>query len=141
MQEFHLEIPDGYIREAAYLEIKGAAKQTKELLNLSDPPTCILYPDDTSLIGGKNVIAEMGLKIPDDISVAGYDGTRVSQLVHPEITTILQDTDIIGREAARRLIDTIEKPKTTLVERVVIEGTLIRGKSVGKIPQTPSNKG
>jgi hypothetical protein len=41
----------------------------------------------------------------------------------------------IGREAAKRLIGSIEKPKTTLIERVVIEGILITGQSVGKIPE------
>ncbi len=138
MEELHLKVPDEYIREAAYLETEGAARQTKELLNLPEPPTCILYPDDTSLIGGKNVIMELGLKIPNDISVAGYDGTRISQLVHPELTTIMQDTESIGREAARRLIDTIEKPKTTLVERVVIEGRLIGGNSVNELTQSIS---
>ena len=114
---------------------REAAKQTKELLNLENPPTCIIYPDDTALIGGRNVIIEMGLRIPKDISVAGYDGTRMSQLLHPKLTTIKQDTEEIGREAAKRLIGSIEKPKTTLIERVVIEGILIPGQSVGKIPE------
>ena len=123
------------IRTAGYLETKEAAKQTKELLNLENPPTCIIYPDDTALIGGRNVIIEMGLRIPKDISVAGYDGTRMSQLLHPKLTTIKQDTEEIGREAAKRLIGSIEKPKTTLLERVVIEGILIPGQSVGKIPE------
>ena len=133
VDELGLVIPDEYIRTADYLETKGAAKQTKELLNLQDAPTCIIYPDDTSLIGGRNVIIEMGLRIPKDISVAGYDGTRMSQLLHPKLTTIRQNTEIIGTEAAARLIHTIEQPRTTLVERVVIEGSLIPGKSVGEI--------
>jgi hypothetical protein len=135
MDELKLEVPDEYIRTAGYLETKEAAKQTKELLNLENPPTCIIYPDDTALIGGRNVIIEMGLRIPKDISVAGYDGTRMSQLLHPKLTTIKQDTEEIGREAAKRLIGSIEKPKTTLIERVVIEGILIPGQSVGKIPE------
>ena len=80
IDELGLEIPDTYVRTADYLETKGAAKQTRELLNLEAPPTCIIYPDDTSLIGGRNVIIEMGLRIPRDISVAGYDGTMISQL-------------------------------------------------------------
>lgn len=130
IDELGLEVPETYIRTANYLETKEAAKQTKELLNLQDPPTCIIYPDDTSLIGGRNVIIEMGLRIPKDISVAGYDGTRMSQLLHPKLTTIRQNTDMIGREAAIRLIHTIEKPRTTLVERVVIEGSLVPGQSV-----------
>ena len=133
IDELGLEIPDTYVRTADYLETKGAAKQTRELLNLEAPPTCIIYPDDTSLIGGRNVIIEMGLRIPRDISVAGYDGTKISQLLYPKLTTIRQNTEIIGSEAAKRLIGTIEKPRTTLVERVVIEGSLVPGQSVGAI--------
>lgn len=132
-EELGLEIPDEYVRTADYLETKEAEMQTRELLNLKQPPTCIIYPDDTAVIGGRNVIFERGLKIPEDISVAGYDGTRISQLLHPKLTTIRQNTELIGQEAARRLIGTIEKPRTTLVERVVIEGSLLSGQSVGKI--------
>lgn len=135
MDELGLEVPDEYIRTADYLETKEAARQTRELLNLTDVPTCIIYPDDTALIGGRNVIIEMGLRIPRDISVAGYDGTRISQLLHPKLTTIRQNTELIGSEAAKRLIGTIEKPRTTLVERVVIEGSLVPGQSVGKFLQ------
>ena len=133
VDEWGLELPENYIRTANYLEIQGAAEQTKELLNLPNPPSCIIYPDDTSLIGGRNVIIKRGMKIPQDISVAGYDGTMMSQLLYPKLTTISQNTELIGEEAAKRLIGTIEKPKTTLVERVVIEGSLIPGQSVGVI--------
>lgn len=133
LDELGVEIPDEYIRTADYLETREAAKQTRELLSLKEPPTCIIYPDDTSLIGGRNVIMDLGLSIPDDISIAGYDGTRVSQLLHPKLTTIRQNTELIGSEAADRLIHTIEKPRTALIERVVIEGILIPGSSVADI--------
>ncbi len=128
-----IEIPEGYVRPARYLETKDVAQQTKALLNLDEPPTCIMFPDDTALIGGLNVIRELGLRIPEDISIAGYDGTRISQMLHPKLTTIKQDTNQIGREAASRLVGIIEKPKTTLVERVVVEGILLKGQSVGRI--------
>lgn len=131
IDELGLELPEEYIRTANYLETKGAAEQTQELLDLPNPPSCIIYPDDTSLIGGRNVIIKRGMKIPQDISIAGYDGTVMSQLLYPRLTTISQNTELIGEEAATRLIGTIEKPKTTLVERVVIEGNLIPGQSVG----------
>lgn len=133
MEELHLEVSEEYVTQAAYLDPKLAAEKTKELLHLKVRPTCILYPDDTSLIGGRNVIIESGLKIPDDISIVGYDGIKVFQLLHPQITTIGQATDQIGQEAAKRLIYAIENTKISLVERVVIEGTLYEGKSVKKI--------
>lgn len=133
-EELGIRVPEEYIRNGEYLKVEGAAKATEELLDLPDPPTCIMYPDDTALIGGRNVIRGRHLHIPKDVSVAGYDGTRLSQLLSPKLTTIRQDTGLIGAEAARRLISLIEKPKTTLVERVVIEGTLIPGESVGELP-------
>ncbi|MGN0352325.1 MAG: LacI family DNA-binding transcriptional regulator [Roseburia sp.] len=133
MKKLNLEIPDEYIRCADYLETKEAARQTEELLNLKNPPTCILYPDDTALIGGRNVIIAKGLRIPENISIAGYDGIRMSELLYPQITTIKQDVDKIGSEAAKRLVHLIEEPKTTLIERVVIEGTLMKGQSVGEL--------
>ena len=54
-------------------------------------------------------------------------------MLSPKLTTIRQDTDKIGKEAADRLISTIKKPKTALVERAVVEGILLEGESVGRI--------
>lgn len=133
MEELGVEVKDEYIRSGGYLWTEDAAEHTRVLLNLQEPPTCIIYPDDTALIGGRNAIYEMGLRIPEDISVAGYDGTAMSQLLHPKLTTIKQNTEIIGQEASKRLIEFIEKPKTALVEKVVIDGSLIQGQSVGKV--------
>lgn len=133
LESHDIEIPEAYVRQARYLEADEVAAQTEELLDLEEPPTCIIYPDDTAIIGGINVIRQRGLKIPQDISIAGYDGTRISQMQSPKLTTIRQDTDKIGKEAAKRLIDIIKKPKTALVERAVIEGVLLEGESVSKI--------
>jgi LacI family transcriptional regulator len=133
MEGHGIPVVPEYIKEGRFLEPETAEQGTKELLQLSEPPTCILYPDDTALIGGLNAIRGMGLGIPEDISVAGYDGTQYSQMLHPKVTTIQQDAARIGGEAASRLIGIIEKPKTALMERVVVEGILIKGESVGRI--------
>jgi LacI family transcriptional regulator len=133
MEGHGIPVAPEYVKEARFLEPETAERSTKELLQLTEPPTCILYPDDTALIGGLNAIRGMGLRIPEDISVAGYDGTQYSQMLYPKITTIQQDADRIGGEAASRLIGIIEKPKTALMERVVVEGILIMGESVGRI--------
>ena len=135
MEELQIEVPEAYVREANYLETKATAEHTKKLLELKERPTCIIYPDDTSLIGGLNVINSKGLRIPEDISVAGYDGTKISQMLRPRLTTIHQNTAKNGKEAADHLIAQIEKPKTALIERVVIDGELLIGESVGEVPK------
>lgn len=133
MDSFGIEVPDYYVCEGIYHDPASSARQTCKLLDLPDPPTCIIYPDDFAAMGGVGVIRERGLSIPDDISVAGYDGVRLAKVMTPELTTLVQDTHKMGELAAGRLIDLIEKPKSTIIERVVVEGRVSEGKSVKKL--------
>ncbi|MFR1808273.1 MAG: LacI family DNA-binding transcriptional regulator [Pygmaiobacter massiliensis] len=131
--ELGLEVPDEYVREGLYHDPKTCAKVTKELLALKKRPTCIFFPDDFSFIGGLNAITEAGLTVPEDISAVGYDGIYLSQVVRPKLTTYKQDTESLGREAAIHLIDSIERPKTTLPERILVKGSLQEGRSVKQL--------
>ena len=130
-EELELEIPDAYIRECAYHDPERSEQATRELLALPDRPTCIIFPDDFSYIGGMNVLSEYGLRVPEDISVAGYDGIHLAKVL--SLTTYSQNAEGLGRTAAERLISLIEHPKTTLVDRIMISGQLLEGKTVGDI--------
>ena len=132
-EEQGLTIPDEYIKEGAYRDTKASYVATNELLDLPNPPTCILYPDDFAAFGGINAISERGLRIPEDISVAGYDGIPAARHIVPKLTTIKQDAEQIGRVSAEQLINIIEKPKTTLVEQKIIPVILMEGKSVSDL--------
>lgn len=127
-----IDIPDDYVLEAAYRSTEASGEATKQLLDLPDPPTCIIYPDDFACFGGMNVIRSRGMKIPEDISVAGYDGILIGRHIEPQLTTIWQNTKEIGSMAAEKLVDLIEKPKSTVIEPVVIEGKVLEGKTVGR---------
>lgn len=129
-EELGLEIPDEYVREAAYRNTKENEKQTKKLLDLPNPPTCILYPDDFACFGGINAIKERGLNIPEDISVCGYDGIRIGRHIEPQLTTLRQDTEKIGAKAAKGLINLIERPRTTLTQPIIVEGEVFEGRSI-----------
>lgn len=129
-QSLGLEIPEEYIRTAPYRDADRAAEETGALLDLPDPPTCILYPDDYAAFGGFNEIRERGLKVPDHVSIAGYDGIMAARILEPKLTTLCQDTVAIGRIAAEKLIDLIENPKTALIDKFTVDGTLFIGASV-----------
>ena len=128
-----ITIPDEYVAETAYRDTKGTYRETMRLLNMKDRPTCILYPDDFSALGGINAIREKGLRIPEDISVAGYDGIKAVITLEPQLTTIVQATDQIGEKAAKKLISLIEKPRTTIIEQVIIPGSLQEGKTIADL--------
>lgn len=133
LEDNGIDIPARYVKYEHYRSIKGAEESTLELLSLKDRPTCILYSDDYSAIGGMNAIKSLGLEIPEDVSIAGYDGVGSPSLIEPKITTIRQNTKVLGQTAARKLISLIERPKTTVVEQLNIDGELEPGKTVRRL--------
>ena len=133
LQDLDLSIRDDYIIQIPYRSADEAFKATNTLLDLEEPPTCILYSDDFAAFGGYNAIRERGLRVPDDVSIAGYDGIDLARHISPLMTTVVQDTEQIGAIAAQKLIDLINNPKGTLVEQIIIEGKLQKGESVGRI--------
>ena len=126
-----LEIPPEYIKSCVYHDPDRCAQATREILALEDRPTCIIFPDDFSYIGGMNVLTEAGLRIPEDISAVGYDGIHLAKVMR--LTTYSQNVEQIGKIAAEQLISLIEHPKTTLIDRIMVPGGLLEGASVKEI--------
>lgn len=130
LDENGIEVPDEYLKECPYRDIHTAYEKTKELLELDEIPTCIFYPDDFASFGGIRAIQEKGLNVPEDVSVIGYDGVKFARHIRPRLTSLRQDTEELGRQAAIQLINLIEKPKTTLVQQVVVKGSMFEGDTV-----------
>ncbi|MDO5112346.1 MAG: LacI family DNA-binding transcriptional regulator [Clostridia bacterium] len=128
-----VEVPDEYVKSALYHDPRSSGLATRELLALHDRPTCILYPDDFSFIGGMNEIEQQGLSIPDDVSVVGYDGILLSQVLRPRLTTYRQDATTMGTKAAQSLVDIIEHPLTNLPVQIMVPGQLWEGDTVKQL--------
>src|SRR5690554_845243 len=88
-KRLNINISDEYVKLAQYHIPKYSGLATRELLALENRPTCIIYPDDYSFMGGMTEIEKHGLKIPDDISVVGYDGIYLSKILRPILTTYI----------------------------------------------------
>ncbi|MCR5545859.1 MAG: LacI family transcriptional regulator [Lachnospiraceae bacterium] len=133
MEESGINVPDEYIVQARFHDPDSSSDATKKLMALNNPPTAIMYPDDFSYIGGMNALEKLGLSIPDDVSVAGYDGVNLSQVLRPKLTTYYQNAAEIGRVSAKKLIETIEQPKSCIAEQIIISGKILEGKSVATL--------
>ena len=103
------------------------------MLALPERPSCILFSDDYACVGGINAIIDEGLRIPEDVSVVGYDGIHLNRVLSPRLTTWQQNTEELGRKAASMLIETIERPRTTPPEHLIIPGSLYEGESVSRL--------
>ena len=137
MAEAGIDVPEEYVIASAYRDFKAAAAYTQILMGLPKPPTCILYADDICGIVGGHVLRDTGWRIGKTMSAAGYDGLFFTEELRPALTTVRQDTETIGREAAMRLIRQIEEPKTTMIEWITVPATLMKGDTVTDIrPKT-----
>jgi DNA-binding LacI/PurR family transcriptional regulator len=130
-RELGLEVPEGYVRPCVYHDPACCEKQTAQLLQLPEKPTCIIFPDDYSFIGGYNALVDSGLRMPEDISALGYDGINLAQLMH--LTTYTQNALTIGRTSAERLIALVETPESAGKDPILIHGGLLEGNSVKQL--------
>lgn len=120
-----------YVIQAAFHNKELAAEATGRLLDLPEPPSCIFYPDDNCAVWGMKTIRARGLKVGRDVSVVGYDGIRLAELIEPSLATWKQDHEMIARRTVEILRNNIEDPgaKTTL--QVKVNGCFQAGESLG----------
>jgi LacI family transcriptional regulator len=90
------------IVETGYSE-EGGYAAGKKLLDSSDPPTAIFAGADIAAFGVMRAAAELGLRIPDDVSLVGYDNTTIASLAPMDLTSVDQAGHDLGATAARLL--------------------------------------
>lgn len=95
-----------------------------KLLDLDHPPTAIFASNDLSAFGAMQAVHERGLRIPEDVSVIGFDDIPQASLVHPKLTTVRQPLDEMGRVAVRMLLEQLENPSQP-ARRVTLSTQLI----------------
>ena len=130
-RELGVEVPPEYVHRCVYHDPACCEDATRRLLQLPQRPTCIIFPDDYSFMGGYNAIQEAGLRMPEDVSALGYDGINLARLMH--LTTYTQNAMTIGRTAAEKLIGLVEAPESADRAPVMIHGGLMEGASVKQL--------
>ncbi len=133
--ELGIRVPESHVREGHFHDPENCAIQIRELLQEPDPVTCILCPDDFSAFGAMWQLTQEGIRIPEQVSLIGFDGIRMGQMASPRLTTYSQDTARIAREAVRLLAEAIEQPESHVPRHVVVEGRLIEGETVKVFPR------
>lgn len=128
-----ISVPESYVRPAHFRMPHVSAEETCALLELPKPPTCILYPDDVSYLGGMAEIERRGLSIPKDISCFGFDGVSMSRALRPRLTTYYQDAESMGRKAVQELINAIEDPRCAVPRTVLVSGRIQTGDTVSDL--------
>jgi len=125
-------------RIEAYVRIEPVDDQwgmhaAEQLLDLPEPPTAIFATSDQQAVGVLRACADRDLRVPEDLSVVGFDDIPLARLVQPRLTTIRQQTSVLGRLAISRLLERLDDPWAEPVRRVV-PGELLLRRSSGPAP-------
>ncbi|MBU9712887.1 LacI family DNA-binding transcriptional regulator [Evansella tamaricis] len=128
MQKHKLSISDGFIADGGYFSYEGGRAAMRKLLLQDEKPTAVFVAGDLMALGAIAEIRDHGLNVPDDISVIGFDDIKMIQYTEPALTTIRQETSILGKTAANLLLDQInDKEKQSLAVKIPVK--LIERKS------------
>ncbi|MFU8876314.1 LacI family DNA-binding transcriptional regulator [Micromonospora sp. SL4-19] len=113
----------------------GGARATRQLLDLADPPSGIIYANDVMAMAGMAVARERGVDVPGGLSVTGFDDTELAAHISPALTSVRTDPSGWGRVAARTLLDLIDGDGATDVEMPPAQ--LVVRASTAAPPPTP----
>jgi len=97
---------EGEIVETDYSAESGA-RATRRLLSSPRRATAIIFDSDLLAVTGLGVAQQMGLVVPDDVSIVGWDDSLISQVVHPPLTAITRNIEAYGSAATRHLLAAI----------------------------------
>jgi DNA-binding LacI/PurR family transcriptional regulator len=127
LEKYNIEYKPKLIQEGGRGAQGGYVAMTK-LLDESEIPTAVFAGNDTTAIGAMKAIVERGLRVPDDISLAGFDGLEIYSHIHPSLTTVKVYRKEMGEIAARLLLKTMKNPEYPSL-KCVVSTSLIRGES------------
>jgi DNA-binding LacI/PurR family transcriptional regulator len=94
-----------------FSDTEGAAA-TRDLLSSPAAPTAIIYDSDLMAVAGLGVAAEMGVRVPEDLSIVSFEDSVLTQIVHPALTALSRDTYAYGTQVAEALMRIVDDPST-----------------------------
>jgi DNA-binding LacI/PurR family transcriptional regulator len=126
LAEQNIEIDPDYIQEALP-DIQGGYTKADSLMQIQPRPTAIIAGNDVLALGAMKAFLELGLRCPEDVSLAGFDDLDCCEMVNPPLTTVAQPGYELGAAAARLLIARINGD-TEQARHIILDTTLrIRG--------------
>ncbi|MEM1183747.1 MAG: LacI family DNA-binding transcriptional regulator [Planctomycetota bacterium] len=115
-------------------EAEGGAAAISRLLSLREPPTAIFFADPLPTIGAIRRCHELGVRIPDDISIVGIDDDLFRRASHPVYTAVCQDAPAMAEKAGRLLIERLRQPQLDPIPKIELESYFEVNGTTGRAP-------
>jgi LacI family transcriptional regulator len=124
LAEHHVQLDEVLIRGGDFTE-QGGYDAMRELAMLTPGPTAVFAANDLMAMGALLACRELGIRVPDDLALAGFDDIPAAKLVHPALTTLNQHAHATGHEAATVLLSRLTTSYTGQSRRIRRTFTLV----------------
>ncbi|SLN75859.1 LacI family DNA-binding transcriptional regulator [Oceanibacterium hippocampi] len=140
MVEAELEIPAGYEQRGDY-QLESGQRACRALFELPEPPSAIFVANDEMAFGAIHELRRLGLDVPADVSIVGFDDLYLSKAFFPPLTTVCQPRQEIGRAAMGILLRMLGGGGRPTAPMVIPTSLRIRGSTAPYRPQLRSSRG
>ena len=123
-KKFKLEVKDYWLAKGTFTMASGE-QATLKMLKHNDMPQVIFAANDMMAIGCCTTLKSKGIKVPEEVAVVGFDDVILAEYSNPSLTTVKVDTDTIGKLAAQRLIEKVQKDLNGKPRKVVVPTELV----------------
>jgi LacI family transcriptional regulator len=124
-------IPDPALEMTSNWMISGGYEAGAALLELPDPPTAIFAFNDNLAIGAMRAARARGLRVPEDLSIVGFDDTEEAAIVTPALTTVRQPLAEMGRMAVSLLVRLLDKQRVEALRVELATRLVVRESTAG----------
>ncbi|MBO8142422.1 MAG: LacI family DNA-binding transcriptional regulator [Firmicutes bacterium] len=124
--------PDGTLERTGDFTVDGGRLAALDLLRLADPPTAIFCASDLMALGALRAAEDLGLSVPGDVSVVGFDDIPAAVESRPPLTTVHQPRYAMGRAAAEAVLQATRGLREQNRSEIVLETYLVRRDSTAK---------
>ena len=128
LREAGIQSDEKYIRYGDYT-MDGGYQAVQELVRLKDPPTALFITNFEMTLGGMLALQHMNIRVPEDLSVIGFDKLEMFGNIFPHLTLIHQPQVSIGHECAKLILDMLSgqsSPRAVSLSTQLSEGTSVR---------------
>lgn len=130
---------------------EAGAAATRELLGRTDPPTALLYDNDLMAVAGLSVLAGLGRRVPDDVTLVAWDDSSLCRVTHPTLTAMSHDVVAFGAAVAEHLFAVLDgeerEDACVSVPELVVRGSSAppagsdgRPRRVAEYPSPPEDR-
>jgi DNA-binding LacI/PurR family transcriptional regulator len=130
-----IRLSEAHVYSCDSFEVDAGATLAEELLSKPLEITAIVMANDALAFGFMRVALRLGIQMPDQLSIVGFDGLPQGALAYPALTTVSQPMEEMGRVAVQRLIESIDAPGR--VETVEFPMELVIRESTARAPSVP----